>query len=203
MGAAGLAAPQSPRLLVRERVKQTQGARAILRDAGIPVYASTGRLARAASRLVHDGAGAAAAAAEFGGPVMLKVQSPELMHKTEVGGVALGVRPQDAEREHDALRARVARAAPHAAVDGVLVQEQFTAGTELLVGITGGKGGFPPVLTVGAGGIATEIYRDVASTVLPVDADIVRGLLDRLQCAPLLVREQGVVALDCAVQVSE
>lgn len=271
----------------------TQGARAILRDAGVPVYASTESLARTAARLVcrgagpsrrpitpaappalpdvpagavtearaaalldavgvprpdsglvHDAAGAAAAATELGDTVVLKVQSPDLVHKTEVGGVALGVRAEDAAREHDALLARVARAAPHATVDGVLVAQQVPPGTELIVGITRGRGGYPPVLTVGAGGTATEIYRDVASTVLPVDADTVRGLLDRLQCAPLLrghrgrppldvdavvsaclglatlaehlgdrlvelecnpllVRESGVVALDCVLQTSD
>lgn len=209
-------------------------AAALLDAVGVP---------RPGSRLVHDGAGAAAAAAELGGAVVLKVQSPDLVHKTEAGGVALGVRAADAEREHDALLARVGRAAPHATVDGVLVAQQLAAGTELIVGITGGRRGLPPILTVGAGGVATELHRDVASTVLPVDAGIVRELLDRLQCAPLLrghrgrppldidavvsacvglaalaehlgdrlvelecnpllVRESGVVALDCVLQVS-
>lgn len=60
---------------------------------------------------------------------------------------------------------------PQAHIDGVLVQELLPSGVELLVGVQGGKHGYPPVLTVGMGGTTTELYPDVVSGLGPVDAE--------------------------------
>ena len=97
---------------------------------------------------------------QLGGTVVLKVQSADLLHKTDVGGIQLGVGPGDAAAAYDSIVSRVRRAASNStAIDGVLVQEQVDAGVELLVGVQGARDGYRAVLTVGIGGTAVEIYR--------------------------------------------
>ena len=75
------------------------------------------------------------------------------------------------------------------------------AGVELLVAVDGGRDGWPPVLTVGHGGTATEVHRDVAHALAPVDRSTARALLASLRCWPLLAGHRGRpgVDLDAAV----
>jgi acyl-CoA synthetase (NDP forming) len=128
--------------------------------------------------------------------VVLKVQSADLLHKTDVGAVELDVRPDDAARAYDALVARVRRVAPTAGIDGVLVQEQVDAGVELLVGVQGARDGYRAAATVGIGGTAVELYGDVATALAPVDADEALALLRSLRGWPLLDGFRGSAPLD-------
>ncbi|MGY8525688.1 acetate--CoA ligase family protein [Paracidovorax citrulli] len=129
---------------------------------------------------------AAAAAASLGYPVALKVLSADIPHKTEAGGVHLGLATAGAVREawHTILDS-VRRYAPHASVDGVIVQRMAAPGVELIVGAVRDPV-FGPALTVGLGGTLTELYRDVSHRLLPVDEAAVREMLRELKAFPLL-----------------
>lgn len=153
----------------------------VLARYGIPV---------AASRLVDGADGAAAAAAELGYPVVLKLVSPQWVHKSDRGGVALDLRDEAAVRSAcEALRARFADATPRGTLDGFLVQRQG-AGLELLCGIKRDPQ-FGPVVAVGMGGIHAEIFRDTAHEPAPVTVADALRMLDRLRLAPLLRGARG------------
>lgn len=103
---------------------------------------------------------------------MLKAVAPELEHKTEAGGVRLGVPADTAAGRAGELLETVA--------DAVLVQEQVAPGVELLVSVAGGRDDWPPVLTVGWGGTGTEIHHDVAHALAPVSPTTAQNLLEAL-----------------------
>lgn len=130
-------------------------------------------------------------ARRLGGSLVFKISAPSIPHKTDVGGVRAGVDAADAGAVRDAYRA--VRAAGDGApdVEGVLVQRMAPPGVELLVGLQGARDGYPPVLTVGIGGVATEIYADTTSTLAPATPAEVAALLRRLRGAPLLDGYRG------------
>jgi len=133
-----------------------------------------------------DADAAVMAARKTGFPAVLKILSPDIPHKTEVGGVRLGLVNEDQVRAaHDAVRSSVAAAAPRARVDGVVLQRQVRAGVELLVGVHRDPL-FGLVLTLGFGGVMAELVDDVQHRLLPVDTDGVRSMLARLRMFPLL-----------------
>jgi succinyl-CoA synthetase beta subunit len=122
---------------------------------------------------------AVAAAHRIGFPVALKVQSPNLMHKSDVGGLALGLTSDDEVRRTFArLLAEVAALKPAAAIDGVLVQE-MVSGVEVLVGMKRDPT-FGPVVLVSPGGFFVELFEGASAVRLPPFADdeaenLVRG----------------------------
>jgi acyl-CoA synthetase (NDP forming) len=134
---------------------------------------------------------AAAVAGELGDSLVLKVQSPNLLHKTDAGGIRLEVTPEHTPRIYEELISHVASVAPHATVRGVLVQAMApSGGQELILGMTRDPV-FGPILTLGFGGVGTEIYRDVASEVLPLSRTSAYNLLESLAGAPLLKGYRG------------
>lgn len=153
---------------------------------------------RPRSVLVHNAEQARRAVVEIGGSAVLKVQSRKILHKTEVAGVRTGVTAETAAAVHDDL-AQLLTGDPEDG--GVLVQEQLSAHAELIVGITRANPDYPPVLTVGFGGVATELYADIASDVLPVDEESVERLLRSLKAAPLLTGFRGRPSLDITAAV--
>lgn len=141
--------------------------------------------------IVADGEAAAAAAGRVGFPVALKVASPDISHKSDVGGVVLGLSDAGAVRQATAaMLARVAAARPGARVDGVLVQPMVTGGKELLVGLVR-DAQFGPLLMVGFGGIYVELLGDTASRLAPVTAAEALIMLDELRMAPALRGARG------------
>lgn len=143
------------------------------------------------SVLATDAAAAASAARKIGGPVVMKVQSRSILHKTDVGGVQLDVPPGQAAEVYSELAALGG-----GETIGVLVQATAPPGVELLVGATASGYGFPPVLTVGLGGSEAELHQDVASACLPVEPGEARRLLLSLRAAPLLTGYRGRPAAD-------
>jgi acetyl coenzyme A synthetase (ADP forming)-like protein len=143
-----------------------------------------------------DPVAAVTAAAELGYPVVLKAIAPDLLHKTDVGGVALGLTAAtDVIAAAEAMRARFA--ARGAALAGFLVQRQLAAGVEALVGVTTDPS-LGPLLVAGLGGVAVELYRDVALRVTPVtDADA-DAMLDQLRGRALLDGFRGAPPADRA-----
>jgi acetate---CoA ligase (ADP-forming) len=136
--------------------------------------------------LVDGEDAAVAAAVRLGLPVALKVQSPDIVHKTEAGALALGLGSDAAVR--DAYRLVVARArayAPGAAIGGVLVQRMVPPGREMIAGISRDPV-FGPMLVVGLGGVWVEALGDVALSPVPIDRDDALTLVRRLRGAALL-----------------
>ncbi|MCE0765047.1 acetate--CoA ligase family protein [Pseudonocardia kujensis] len=174
----------SPTPAVRTEVE----AKAWLAESGIAVPA--GRLTTTADE-------AAAAAAELPGPAVLKIVSPDVAHKSDVGGVQVGIHGDDAVRAaYTAVLESVGRLAPHARVDGVLVEEMVgDVALEMLVGVHVDPV-FGHLLTVGAGGVLVELLDDVQRRLLPLDADGAREMVQQLRVAPLLQGHRGGPRLD-------
>lgn len=156
----------------------------LLARCGVPVVPAT---------LAVDEDAAVASAAALDGPAVLKIASPDLPHKTDIGGVALGVSGEDAVRT--AYRTVRAAGRAGARIDGVLVAPQRKPGVELFVGCTVDPL-WGPVLAVGLGGIWVEAFADVAVAALPVTAGEVRAMLAGLQGARLLSGTRGLPAAD-------
>ena len=124
-------------------------------------------------------------AADIGFPVALKILSPDITHKTEVGGVALGLAdPAAVEAAAQAMRAGLLARQPHAKVDGFLVQE-MAHGLEYIIGARTDPL-YDPVLVLGLGGVTVEVLDDTAVALLPVGESEVRAMLASLRSAPLL-----------------
>lgn len=141
---------------------------------------------------------AVAQAVHLGFPVALKIASPDITHKTEVGGVRLGLADVAAVRAaFDALLADVVRHAPHARIDGVLVQEMVSGGVEAFVG-TMRDPTFGPVLVLGSGGILVELARDTRLAHLPLDAAAAQALIRGTRLAGLLDGWRGAAPADAA-----
>jgi acyl-CoA synthetase (NDP forming) len=147
-------------------------------------------------RLVTSASGAAGAAEQTGFPVALKVSAPGLAHKTDVGGVVLGVGSADAAaRAYEQIVTAVSAAAPGTPIEGVLVSPMRTGGVDLLVGIVR-DGTWGLTLVVGLGGIWVEVLRDSAVRALPVTPLQVREMLAELKSFPLLTGSRGTEPVD-------
>lgn len=143
-------------------------------------------ITRPESVLVTDPTELPDAVAHLGGCAVLKVQSPDVLHKSEVGAVRVGVSAADAEVTGSQMLDSVRAAAPGAQIEGVLVQRLCGPGVELLVGVRAGTRGYPPTVSVGLGGTTVELYGDVATAFAPLDVAGAQALLRRLRGFPLL-----------------
>lgn len=133
-----------------------------------------------------------------GYPIALKILSPDIAHKTEAGGVALRLAGDDAVRNAYAQVTQAAASAqPDARIDGVMVQKMERGVAELIVGATRDPV-FGPVLTVGLGGVLTEIYQDTSHRLLPVDEEIALQMLRELKAFALLDGYRGAPRADLA-----
>lgn len=154
------------------------------------LLASWGVLAPS-ERLVRDADEAVAAAAAIGFPVVVKVQSRDVPHRSDVGGVRLGLSSEAAVRAaSDEVLAAVRRHQPDARIDGVLVARQVAPVAELIAGVNVDEQ-FGPVVAVGAGGIFAEVLADVALRLPPLDEEEALAMLEELRCAPLLHGARG------------
>ena len=167
-------------------------ARALLSGFGIPVVPA---------ELTGSPDDAAAAARRLGYPVALRISSAELAHKSEAGGVALGLRTVTQVKAAFKRVSAAGGLAPEA-IDGVTVSPMRTGGTELLAGVTVDPS-FGPVLAVGLGGVWVEVLGDVSLRVLPVTPAEVGRMLGELRGAPLLrgARGQRPADLDALARV--
>lgn len=154
---------------------------------GVPVTPST---------LTHSADEAVAQARKFGGPVVLKVVSADIAHKTEVGGVRLRLQGDDqvAQAWRD-IDTGVRRAAPRAKLDGILVAPMREGGVELFVG-TARDPDWGRVIVAGLGGIWVEVLKDSALRVLPVRREDVIEMLQSLRAAKILQGYRGSPAVD-------
>jgi acetate---CoA ligase (ADP-forming) len=185
--AASPAAVPVPPAARRRGQWSEEAARAMLANAGIPVV--PGRLAVTADEAVK-------AAAEFGGQVCVKIVSPEIMHKTDIGGVLL-----DVPADEDAVRAAfgtvtaAAARAEGATVEGVLVSPMRRGGAELLAGVVRDPQ-WGLLLAVALGGVFVEVLQDSALAPLPVTPARVRRMLDSLRGRAVLNGVRGAAPAD-------
>jgi acetate---CoA ligase (ADP-forming) len=168
---------------------------------GLSEYAAGEILARAGlpmplQRLVTKPEELEGAAAALGFPLALKIQSPEIPHKTEAGGVRLRIASAtDLRQAYDDVIAAARRQRPQARIEGVLLQPMAAPGLEMIVG-TIRDPGFGPLIMVGAGGVMTELFRDAVYRLAPVGLAEARAMVRELRAAPLLQGFRGAAPLD-------
>ncbi len=139
---------------------------------------------------------AAAIAKQIGFPVALKVLSPDVTHKSDVGGVVLGLTSgAQVEAAFKQIKNQLASHAPSARFEGVAVQAMATAGVEMLAGITYDQA-FGPMLVAGLGGVLVEVFKDVVMRPAPIDAKTGREMVDELKGAALLRGVRGMRPVD-------
>lgn len=130
-------------------------------------------------------------AKDIGFPVVLKVISPQIIHKSDAGGVILNIRDEEElEVEYGKLVAEVSRREPLAKIEGVLIEKMMPTSTEVIVGGIRDRQ-FGPAVMFGIGGIFTEIYDDVAFRVAPIDKIDALSLIHELKGSKVLEGTRG------------
>jgi acyl-CoA synthetase (NDP forming) len=178
-------------------------ARALLDTAGpvlcewqaAPLLATYGIGGGNAGRLAHSAGEAQAAADSFAGPVALKVQSADILHKTEAGAVALDISGDAVPAAYDRVLAAAKQHTPHARIDGVLVQPMAPPGREVILGVNC-DATWGPLLMVGLGGVLVEMLGDIALAPVPLDRAAAHALLDRLKGAQVFAAYRGAPPAD-------
>src|SRR6202044_1339957 len=162
-------------------------AKAVLALYGVPVVGE---------RLAHSADEAVNAAAALGYPVVLKVESPDLPHKTEAGVIRLNLRNADEVRAgYATVMANADRVSPPPRVNGVLVQPMVPQGIEMVVGARNDPL-FGPLIVVGLGGVLVEVLKDTALSPAPVTPSQAEGLLRSLKGVKLLEGFRGMAGVD-------
>jgi acetate---CoA ligase (ADP-forming) len=138
------------------------------------------------------------AIARTGFPLVMKIQSPDILHKSEVGGVRVNISTKgEVFLAYEALLESARRHRPDAAIQGVLVSPMAKNGVEIIIG-TMLDATFGPMIMVGFGGITTELFRDVIYRPAPVNATEASSMLGELKAAPLLNGFRGAAKADVA-----
>src|SRR5215216_1931888 len=134
---------------------------------------------------------AATLAADMGFPVVMQIVSPDILHKTEAGGVVVGVRTAaEAEKAYDTILANAKKYKADAKVEGIQVQQMLAGGTEVIVGsITDGS--FGKLVAFGLGGVLVEVLKDVTFRLAPATRDDALSMLDGIQAAEMLRGVRG------------
>jgi acetyl coenzyme A synthetase (ADP forming)-like protein len=180
----------------RARVRQTIRRARATGSRVLPEYAARSLLTEYGvrfpdSRRVRSIEEALRAAGSVGYPVVLKVASPDISHKTDVGGVALGLDDADALRTAWAtMQASLAKRAPRARIEGFEVEAQVPAGREVLIGVQRDSN-FGPIVVFGMGGIYVEVLRDVTFRLAPVRPLSAQHMIESVKGFPVLQGVRG------------
>ena len=162
-------------------------AKRLLGAAGIPF---------APEKMARTREEAVAAAQDIGFPVVLKVLSGDIAHKSEAGGVVLALRNADeVARGFDAMMVRVAERAPKARLEGALVARMIEGGVETVIGVKR-DAVFGPVVMFGLGGVYVEVLKDVTLRLAPVDRDAARAMIREIKGIALLTGARGKPSAD-------
>lgn len=133
---------------------------------------------------------------QFAGPVALKIDSQDILHKTDVGGVALGISGEDVVMAaYRDMLGKISANAPGAVVNGVVMQEMVPEGVDLIIGVKK-DAQFGPVLLFGLGGIYVEVFRDRSIGLVPVDMEKARQMIRSSKSYALLKEVRGRKAFD-------
>ncbi len=187
--ADGLPPPQLPRVSLPGRNPSESDAKRLLATAGI---------ASAPERACASADDAVAAARALGFPLVLKILSADIPHKSEIGGVLLDVTDEAGVRSgFDLLLERARKSAPAARVEGVLVAKQLRGGVECIMGIHLDPV-FGPIAMFGLGGIFVEILKDVVFHRCPFGEDVAERMIRSIRGAALLTGARGRAPADIA-----
>lgn len=162
-------------------------ARDVVAAYGIPIPEA--QLARTSGEAVE-------AAEEIGFPVVLKIASPDILHKSDVGGIEVGLADTDEVRQaYDRVMSRARQHAPEGEIWGALVQEMVEEGKEIIVGMNRDPQ-FGPLMMFGLGGIYVEVLEDVTFRLAPVAAAEAKAMMNEIDASPLLRGARGQKAVD-------
>ena len=154
----------------------------ILEEAGIPTTSA---------RLATNADEAVTAAKELGYPVVLKIVSPDVTHKSDVGGVRLGLdSPETVTAAFAEISEAVKRQEPNARIQGVAVQKMARPGIEVIVGMSKDPQ-FGPVLMFGLGGVLVEVLKDVSFRIVPLEPRDARQMVREIKGFPVLQGFRG------------
>ncbi len=157
-------------------------ARGVIGACGIPLPES--KLARTSEEAIEI-------AEDIGFPVALKIASPEILHKSDVGGIRLNLRNADDVRDaFDLVMYRSRKHMPDAEIWGTLIQEMVNPGREVIVGMSHDPQ-FGPLILFGLGGIYVEVLKDVSFRLAPVTEQEAEAMLNEIRSAPLLRGVRG------------
>jgi len=157
-------------------------AKEALREAGVPATETTLATSREAAQ---------SQAEAMGYPVVLKVVSPDIAHKSDVGGVKLNLQNREAIGEaFDAIMSSARQAEPDANILGVSVQQMAKQGTEVIVGMTTDPQ-FGPVMMFGLGGIMVEVLKDVSFRLVPLEDKDATQMINEIKGRPVLEGVRG------------
>jgi acyl-CoA synthetase (NDP forming) len=175
------------------KILTEHGAKKVLSKYGIQVtQGSIAKNADEASRI----------ASSIGFPVAMKISSPDISHKSDVGGVVLNVRNEDVKDAFSDMISRVKKAVPGANIEGVLVQQMAPSGHEVIVGLKK-DAQFGHALMFGLGGIFVEVYRDVTFRVVPIRKREAFEMISEIKGYPILkgIRGRKSADIDSIVDV--
>lgn len=154
----------------------------LLKEYGVPV--ELGEVATSPAAAVE-------AAKKLGFPAVLKIESDDILHKSDVGGVKLKLQTEaDVEKAYADIMASVKEKAPNASVNGILVQHMLPAGVEMILGVNSDPQ-FGPMLLVGLGGVFVEVFKDAALYPCPVSKGEAKKMLESLKAYKLLTGYRG------------
>ena len=156
-------------------------AKKLLSKYGIPV--TQGQIAESSDE-------ALAIALYVGTPVAMKISSPDISHKSDVGGVALNVEREYVRTTYNEMMARVKKAVPEANIEGILVQQMAPPGHEVIVGLKKDVQ-FGHALMFGLGGIFVEVYKDVSFRVVPIEKSDALDMISEIKGYPILKGIRG------------
>lgn len=157
-------------------------AKQLLHDAGIPIVTTV---------LVTTQKEAKTQAERFGYPVVLKIVSPDIVHKSDVGGVKVGLQDGAAvAAAFEEIIANAKKAVPDASITGVAVQNMAPEGTEVIVGMTTDPQ-FGPVMMFGLGGIMVEVLKDVSFRLVPLTERDAVQMIDEIKGRAVLEGVRG------------
>ena len=141
--------------------------------------------------LTHTADEAVSVAEQMGFPVVMKVYSPEILHKTDVGGVRVGLRTsEEVARSYDAIMVSVRRFLPQVTILGITVQKMVEGGKEVIVGFSRDPQ-FGPLVMFGLGGVYVEVLKDVNFALTPLSIKEIRELVTGIKSFPLLSGVRG------------
>ena len=146
--------------------------------------------------VANSAAEAAKLASGMGFPVVMKIVSPDILHKTEAGGVLVGVASADAaSRAYDTILANAKKYKADAKIVGVQVQQMIQGGQEVIVGAVT-DGSFGKLVAFGLGGVLVEVLKDITFRLAPATKDDALSMLDGIQAAEMLKGVRGGEAVD-------
>jgi acetyl-CoA synthetase (ADP-forming) len=142
------------------------------------------------------------AAKKIGFPIVIKIVSPQVLHKSDAGGVIVGINDEKGIREgYQKIIANIKKNVPSAVIEGILVQEMAPKGTEIIIGSTVDPT-FGPTIMFGLGGIFVEILKDVSFRLAPITKDDAWEMLDEIKAKKILDGARGMPKADKETIVS-